>query len=218
MKSVNYVTGVAALALSFIYVSAFVYYGVFWVFPHAADAQAKMMFITEHHTITSVVLFITYILFGLVLSILVAGISRVLGNANAWLRSLANAFGYLWVGLVIASGMIAMGGVNYAIGLAHTDAEKAWDAWTLLMSLSQSIGGDNEMVGAVWVMLVSAMALKADFFPKRLNYLGITIAVVGIATITPVVMFKEVFGVLQIVWFFGVGVCFVGQGCPTKRT
>ena len=209
MKSANYVTGIAALVLSFIYISAFVYYGAFWRFPTDGDAQTKMMFIAEHQTITSVFLFITYILFGLVLSILVAGTSRILGNASERLKSVTNAFGYLWVGLVIASGMIAIAGVNYAIGIAHMDAQKALDAWALLMTIAQSIGGDNEIVGAVWVILVSILALKADIFSKKLHYLGITVGLAGVATITSVVMFKELFGVLQIIWFFWLGLCFL---------
>ena len=209
MNSANYVTGIAALVLSFIYISAFVYYGAFWRFPNDGDAQTKMMFIAEHQTITAVFLFITYILFGLVLSILVAGTSRLLGNASEMLKSVTTAFGYLWVGLVIASGMIAIGGVSYAIGIAHSDAQKALDAWALLMTIAQSIGGDNEIVGAVWVILVSILALKADIFSKKLHYLGITVGLAGVATITSVVMFKELFGVLQIIWFFWLGLCFL---------
>ncbi|MGI5308677.1 hypothetical protein [Rheinheimera sp. WS51] len=209
MKSANRVTGIAALVLSLIYISAFVYYGAFWRFPIDGDAQTKMTFIAEHQTITAVFLFITYILFGLVLSILVAGTSRLLGNASEQLKSVTNAFGYLWVGLVIASGMIAIGGVSYAIGIAQTDAQKALDAWTLLMTIAQSIGGDNEIVGAVWVILVSVLALKADVLSKKLNYLGIAVGLAGVATITSVVIFKELFGVLQIIWFFWLGLCFM---------
>ena len=211
MKSANYVTGIAALVLSLIYISAFIYYGAVWRFPTDSDAQTKMTFIAEHQTITAVFLFITYILFGLVLSILVAGTSRMLGNASERLKSVTNAFGYLWVGLVIASGMIAIGGVSYAIAIAQTDAQKALDAWALLMTIAQSIGGDNEIVGAVWVILVSVLALKADVFSKKLNYLGITVGLAGVATITSVVIFKELFGVLQIIWFFWLGLCFMRQ-------
>lgn len=211
MRSANNVTGIAALALSFIYISAFVYYGTFWSFPHESDAQTKMAFIAQHQTITSVFLFITYILFGLVLSMLVAGTSRILGNASEILKSVTTAFGYLWVGLVIASGMIAISGVTYAIDIAHTDAQKALDAWTILMTIAQSIGGDNEIVGAVWVILVSVLALKADVLSKNLNYLGIVVGLAGVATISPLIIFKELFGVSQIIWFFWLGVCILRQ-------
>ena len=45
MKSANYVTGIAALVLSLIYISAFIYYGAVWRFPTDSDAQTKMTFI-----------------------------------------------------------------------------------------------------------------------------------------------------------------------------
>ncbi|MCW8856948.1 MAG: hypothetical protein OQJ95_06245 [Kangiella sp.] len=127
------------------------------------------------------------------------------------LKSVTTAFGYLWVGLVIASGMIAISGITYAIDIAHTDAQKAFDAWTMLMTVAQSIGGDNEIVGAVWVILVSVLALRADVFSKKLNYLGIAVGLAGVATVTPLLIFKELFGVSQIIWFFWLGVCFLRQ-------
>jgi len=209
MKSANRVTGVAAIGLSLIYIFAFVYYGAFWSFPGQSDVQTKMNFLAEHQSIISAVSFITYILFGLVLSILVAGTVRCLQQAGEMQKSITAAFGYLWVGLVIASGMIAISGVGYAIKLANTDAQKAFDAWSLMMTLAQSIGGDNEIVGAVWVLLVSVLALKANVFSKFLHYLGIIVGLTGVATVTSYDSFKELFGVLQIIWFFWFGVCFL---------
>lgn len=211
MKLANQVTGAAALLLSFIYIFAFVYYGAFWNFPSQSDVQTKMDFIAEHQTVISVVSFITYILFGLVLSVLVAGTLRGLRYASDMQKSITAAFGYLWVGLVVASGMIAISGVNYAVNLAETDAQKAFDAWRIMMAIAQSIGGENEIVGAVWVILVSVLALKSKLFSSYLNYLGLVIGIAGVATVTPFDVFTEVFGVLQIVWFFWLGVSFLRQ-------
>ncbi|WP_462169989.1 hypothetical protein [Pseudoalteromonas xiamenensis] len=94
MKSANRVTGVAAIGLSLIYIFAFVYYGVFWNFPGQSDVQTKMNFLAEHQSIISAVSFITYILFGLVLSILVAGTVRCLQQAGEMQKSITGSF---WV-------------------------------------------------------------------------------------------------------------------------
>ncbi len=48
--------------------------------------------------------------------------------------------------------------------------------------------------------------LKAEEFPRGLNYLGLIVGVSGIATIYPAEVFSEIFGITQIIWFFWLGV------------
>ena len=47
------------------------------------------------------------------------------------------------------------------------------------------LGGGNEIVGGLWVLLVSWAALRAGGLPRALNYLGLVIGVAGILTVVP---------------------------------
>lgn len=200
-------SGWAAILLSLIYISAFVYYGALWAFPSDGDAATKMMYLTDHQLVTSFFMFTTYILFGLVLSVLVAGLNHVLKVKESALCSLATAYGYIWVVLVIASGMVALSGIGLTIDTAASDPEKALEIWTVLMTIAQSIGGDNEIVGAVWVTLVSFLALREKIMSAKLHILGLFVGLVGILTVFPFSLFTELFGVFQIIWFVWLGVC-----------
>lgn len=64
-----------------------------------------------------------------------------------------------------------------------------------------------EIFGPIWVLLVSWAALRAGVLPKALNYLGVVIAVAGLATIVPALEdVGAVFGLGLIVWLAWVGV------------
>jgi len=70
----------------------------------------------------------------------------------------------------------------------------------------EGLGGGNEIVGGLWMLLLSLTALRAQLFSKTLNYLGILVGVAGILTIYPLEIFKETFGISQIFWFLWIGI------------
>jgi len=67
------------------------------------------------------------------------------------------------------------------------------------------LGGGNEIVGGLWVLLLSIAGLKGSHFSRALNYLGIFIGLVGVATIYPADLLTEIFGLGQIIWFAWIG-------------
>ena len=70
------------------------------------------------------------------------------------------------------------------------------------------MGGGVDLVGGLWILLVSWSALQSGGLPKPLNYLDMVIGVVGILTVVPA--FGElggaIFGLSQIVWFIWLGI------------
>ena len=57
---------------------------------------------------------------------------------------------------------------------------------TLLRAINtvvEGIGGGNEIVGGLWILLLSIAALKGNELHKTLNYLGVFVGIVGILTI-----------------------------------
>ncbi|MAA94954.1 MAG: hypothetical protein CML21_10625, partial [Rheinheimera sp.] len=122
------------------------------------------------------------------------------------LSQMAAIFGVVWVGLVIASGMVSNIGLAVALELSVQQPEQAMTLWRTINAVVEGLGGGNEIVGGLWVLLLSIAALNGKALPTTLNYLGLFVGVVGILTIYPADIFTEIFGISQIVWFSWLGV------------
>ena len=205
MSSLQKIGGVAALFQATIYISAFVFFGAFWDYPVSADDAQKLVFLTDNQSTLSIVNLTMYVAFGLLLAILVLATHQRLKTKAPVLSQTASVFGIIWVGLVIASGMIANIGLAAAIDLSATNAEQAMTLWIIINTIVEGLGGGNEVVGGLWVLLLSIAGLKTIALPKLLNWFGLFIGTVGILTIYPAEVLTEIFGVSQIVWFSWLG-------------
>ena len=199
-------SGFAAILLGLIYIGAFIYFGAFFAYPAGGSPAEKMRFLADHQLAVSVVYFSIYVLFGVVLAVLVVGLHEMLKRTGASLAALASLFGVIWVGLVIASGMIYTIGLDQAVRLLDEGPDTAFALWRTVSVIANSLGGGNEIVGGLWVLLVSVVALQAAALSRPLNYLGCFVGIAGIATVYPAEIFTEIFGLSQIVWFIWLGV------------
>jgi len=76
-----------------------------------------------------------------------------------------------------------------------------------MATIQEALGGGNEIVGGLWVLLLSWAALRTDQLPKVLNYLGVLVGLAGILTVAPNFdVLMDVFGLGQIVWFAWLGI------------
>ena len=193
MNQLQKIGGVSAICEAIIYISAFVFFGAFWNFPSDADSLQKLAFLAENQVILSIVNLIMYVLFGIFLAVLVLAINDRLKRNTPTLSQIASIFGVIWVGLVIASGMIANIGLAAALELSTKDPDEAMTVWRTIYSVVEGLGGGNEVVGGLWVLLLSFAALKGGELSKRLNYFGLFIGIVGILTVYPAEVLTEIF-------------------------
>lgn len=207
MNNLQKVGGVAALLEAFIYVSAFVFfYAASDSPPLEADIAQKLAFLKENQIVLTVVNLIMYVVFGVFLAVLVVALhERLKDNAKA-LSQVAAIFGFLWVGLIIASGMIANIGLGNVIELSIKEPEQARSVWLAVNTIVEGLGGGNEVVGGLWVLLLSIASIKANTLSKKLNYLGLFVGLAGILTVYPAEILTEIFGLSQIVWFSWLGI------------
>ena len=205
MRQLQLFSGLSAIGAGMIYVVAFLYFGMLWEFPHGGDSTQVMLFLREHQFVFSAVNFLMYIVFGCLLAILVIGIYQILKDKCPGLTQVATLFGAVWVGLVVASGMISNIGLASVLNIASEDPDKAMEIWGVINIIVESLGGGNELIGGLWVFLLSVAALKAKEFSSALNYLGVVVGSVGILTVYPAEILTEIFGVSQLVWFFWIG-------------
>ena len=209
-KTVQNLGGFCSISLGLIYIIAFIVYGGILAYPKAdATDIERVNFLSENYVMLSTTNLISYVLFGILLAVLVVSIHQKIKDNLPNFSILASVFGVIWVGLVIASGMIANIGLNSVIKIGIEEPQKAISIWTSTGIVSEGLGGGNEIVGAIWVLLLSIAALKYSFFSKPLNFLGLLVALAGILTILPFVVFKEIFGISQIVWFVWIGIAMI---------
>lgn len=205
MINLQQIGGGAALSEAIIYLSAFVFFGAVWDFPSDANVVQKLTFLAQNQVVFTIVNLVMYVVFGIFLAVLVLALhERLKANATT-LSQIASVFGFIWVGLVIASGMIANAGVGAVIELSVTEPEQARSVWLAVNTIVEGIGGGNEIVGAIWVLLLSIAALKGNALSKKLNYLGLFVGLAGIATCYPAEILTELFGLSQVVWFLYLG-------------
>lgn len=205
-NNIQKVGGWCAVFEALIYIAAFVVYGGILVYP-ASDATTieRIAFLSDNYLILSILNVVSYVLFGVLLVGLVLAVHQRL-KAFSPFSKLAFAFGIIWSGLVIASGMISNIGLTSVIEMAVQEPDRAYLVYKSISIVTEGLGGGNEIVGGIWVLSLSMIALKAEAFTKPLSYLGVLVGLCGVLTIYPLDVFAELFGLSQIVWFLWIGI------------
>ena len=94
-------------------------------------------------------------------------------------------FAYIWAGLMFATGMISNIGITAVADLAETNPDQAEALWSSIDAVTNGLGGGNELVGGMWILLVSLAAWATGALPKSLNVLGVISAASGLITVVP---------------------------------
>ncbi|MFK7848269.1 MAG: DUF4386 domain-containing protein [Rhodothermales bacterium] len=171
------------------------------------DTTRKVSFLVENKTFMYVWYLIIYVLFGIMLVVLALSLDERLKENTPILARLSTAFGLIWAGLVIASGMVANIGTAAVVNLYGIDQAQAVALWHVLDFVVNGLGGGNEIVGGLWIVLISKAASCKQSLPGPLNILGYIIGIAGMLTTIPLLaMLGAVFGLGLIVWFIWIGV------------
>ncbi|MBL8297535.1 MAG: hypothetical protein JNN30_04220 [Rhodanobacteraceae bacterium] len=205
MDKLRKVGGMAAITEACIYILLFTYFAAYHNYPAGAGVAEKLSYLKDHRLVISVMYLIGYVGFGIALAVLVLAVHDQIRQRSPVLSRLSAIFGILWVGLVIAAGMLADASLAAAVGLASKDSERAFSIYSTISVVVEGIGGGNEIVGGLWVLLVSIAAIGGAF-SRPLSYFGILVGVAGVATIVPGEWIKQIFGLSQILWFAWLGV------------
>lgn len=172
------------------------------------DPIEHAAFLVEHQAIMYAWNLIIYVVFGAVLVVLSLALHERLKVTAPSIMQVATSFGLIWAGLVIASGMVANIGAAVVVDLYAANPEQAGSTWLSLHFVTDGIGGGNEIVGGIWVVLVSWVAMRSATLPKGLNYLGIVAGAAGVVSLVPALgeAMGAVFGLGLVAWFVWLGV------------
>ena len=212
--------GLSAIVLALCYIFGFALLSTA-MYPENADRLSqlqKLEFVLERQNLFVLWNMIIYVVFGVALVGLTATLHQALQHAAPLIMSLATPFGFIWSGLVIASGMIATVGLATVDQTYTINVNDAVLAWQIIGAIQNGIGGGVEVIGGLWVLLISLAALCGKtILPKLLNWLGLVVGAAGIVTLVPALSgFGAVFGLLQIVWFIGVGISMLRKSNSQK--
>jgi hypothetical protein len=151
---------------------------------------------------------IIYVVWGVFMIVLALALYERLKAGSPALAQTATVIGLIWAAVIIVAGMIHNVGMGNVVDLYDTDSTLAATVWLAIDSVFEGLGGSNEVLGGIWVLLISWAALRAGEFPKALNYLGLAIGVAGIVSVVPALAeyFIYIFALGQIVWFIWLGI------------
>ncbi|WP_198667983.1 DUF4386 family protein [Saliphagus sp. LR7] len=202
------VGGIAALTEAAIYIAGIAYFLVILNYANVTAPRQQVELFVANQTSLYAMYLLIYVVFGIVLVALVLALHDRLKTGAPSLMQAATAFGLIWAGLVIASGMIANIGTATIVDLYATDPSQATTAWLAINPVVEGLGGGNEVVGGLWTLLVSVAALRAGMLHRVLNYFGVVVGMAGVLSAIPAlgVIGGGIFGLTQIVWFVGLGI------------
>ena len=213
--------GIAAWSQALAYLVGFV---ILATALNAGDTAAwtpgqKLEYVLAHHVLYQVWMLFIYVCFGIALVVLVIALEARLRAAAPVMSRMATAFGLIWAGLVIASGMVATVGLETVSELHLRDVAMATSAWVAIGAIQNGLGGGVEVIGGLWLILVSRATGRAGLLPKAINFVGWVAGTAGLCTLVPALEdMGALFGAGQIVWFAGVGTVLLKAGHASRTT
>jgi hypothetical protein len=199
--------GVAALYVALALLAAIPYFLVVVDYPAASTAAAKVALIVDHYPSLYTMYLATYVLFGIALGVVALALWDRLRAAAPSTTRAATGVGLLWSIVLVASGLIFTYGMTTINALAATDQAQAASTWQAVEPVALALGGaGGELLGGLWVLLVSVVILRTGVLSKPLGWLGVGVGAVGLASVVPPLHDASIaFGMAQIVWFAWLG-------------
>lgn len=199
--------GIAAIVVAATYIVGMVlFFSVLDSSEYVGPIQ-RVAFLVDNQSIIYIANLVIYMLAGFSLVVLTIALYERLKTGAQAMMQIAAAFGLIWAGVVIAGGMTTIVGVDTVIHLYANDPEQAAALWLAIGVVQEGLAGGVEILGGIWILLLSWVAFGAGGLPKILNYLGMVIGVAGILTVVPALeVLTAVFGLGQIVWFVWLGI------------
>ena len=208
MNSLQRAGGLAALLHAAAYVVG-IALGLTLMFPLLDAAPDQYLrFLSENQGLVYVWNLVTYWGSAITLVIMVLALYERLKAGAPSLALTSAAFGLIWAGLIIASGNLMLHDGGVLADLYRQDRAQALAAWTALEPVELGIVSGNELVGSLWVLLLSVAALRTGQLGRALGWFGVVVAAVGILTVVPAwsESLAMIFGMSMIVWSVWVGI------------
>jgi len=200
--------GAAALYVALALLAAIPYFLLVVDYPGASTAADKVTLIIDHYPSMYPMYLASYVAFGIAVGVVALALWDRLHTAAPFTVRAATGIGLLWSVALVTSGLVFTYGMTTIDALAATDLPEAVATWQAVEPVALALGGaGGELLGGLWVLLISVAVLRGGGLPKALAWLGAAIGVVGLVSVVPALHDAAIaFGLLEIVWFAWLGV------------
>lgn len=211
MPHLGKIGGIAALYLGLCYTAGIGLFLIVLDLPSITSAEEKLNLLAKNTLLIHGMHLAIYVVFGVVLTAFVFAWHEILKDVAPASARFGSVLGFIWAGLLIASGMVTVAGIGPTLEIMETDPSTAALYWSGIETVAEGIGlGQGEILGGLMTLVFSLAALRGGIFPKALNYLGIIVGVAGLVSILPGLHdVAALFGIAQLVWFLWLGVIFL---------
>jgi hypothetical protein len=208
MKDLQKMGGVAALYAGAAYIVGMVGFLLVVDVSGVVDPVQKVALMVDNLTFLYIMYLIIYVVWGVFMVVLALALYERLKAGSPAIMQTATVFGIFWGCVIIISGMINNSGMENVVDLYGTDPAQAATVWLAIDSVIEGLAGSNEILGGIWILLLSWAALRAGELTRILNYLGVAVGVAGIISVVPALaeLFIYIFALGQIVWFIWLGI------------
>ncbi len=169
---------------------------------------AWVAFAAEHQAVVYLWNLVAYWVAAIALVVLALALYERLKAAAPGGALVGAAFGLIWAALIIGSGNLMLRDIGVIAKLYAKDPAQAAATWTVLAAVENGIVSGNEVVGSLWLLLVSLTAWRTGDLGKALNLFGVVISLAGLLTVIPPLfdVMIMIFGPGMIVWSAWMGV------------
>ena len=208
MKTLQKFGGFAALYLAAGYIVGMIGFLTVVDVSSVADPIQKVALMADNQAFLYIMHLIVYVVWGIFMIVLALALYERLKAGSPAIMQTATVFGIFWGCVIIISGMIHNLGMQNVVDLYGKDPTQAGTVWLTIDSVLGGLAGSNEVIGGIWILLISWAALRTGELSRVLNYLGVVVGVAGIISIVPALadLFIYIFALGQIVWFVWLGI------------
>jgi len=185
------------------------------------DPGQVVAFLANNQAFIRVWYLIIYLVFGVSMIFLALALYERLKAGSPALAQAVTTFGLIYAVLVIVIGTLAINNLSTVVKLYGENPAQAAMVWLTLDSVETGLGagGGETIVNALWLLLLSWVALWAGELPRVLNYLGVAIGVAGILSVVLASLgLSAVYGLGLIIWFIWLGIVLLRSNPGKKAT
>jgi hypothetical protein len=200
--------GIAALYIAVAYLAAIPYFVFMVNYPGVVDPIQQVLMLRDNYASMYWMHVFSFEFVALALIVVTLAIYQRLREVAPSTARFATVVGLIRAGLLLASVMVFNYGMGAVVRLYATAPAQAVSAWQVIEPVAQALGGSRgEILGGVWFLIISVVALRAKVFPRALNWLGVVVGTAGVLSLVPALgELESVFGLLGIVWFLLLGI------------
>jgi hypothetical protein len=200
--------GYAALYVAAGYLAAIPYFVFLVDYPGATSPEDKVTLFVHHHTSMYLMHLVSFELVALALIVVTLAVYQHLHEHAPAAIEVASVVGLVRAGLLVASVMVFDHGMAVVVDQHASNPQQAVATWRAIGPIADALGGTGgDVLGGVWFLLVSWVALRSGVFQRTLNWLGLAVGAAALLSAVPGLGSLEVVtGLLQIVWFLWFGI------------